>query len=148
MTFLGRDLAVEYYRLTRNPLGWRRGGCLKTRRAFLAAVLVLVSCGQAPTTIAPVTPAAVPVASPASIAPTPALTPTPTPAGTPRPTATPIPTPAPTPASGTLWAWGDNSDGQLGDGSTTTRLTPVQVSGLGGVTAIAAGLDHSLALKR
>jgi len=35
----------------------------------------------------------------------------------------------------------------LGDGTTTQRLTPVQVSGLASVTAIAAGVDHSLALK-
>lgn len=29
--------------------------------------------------------------------------------------------------SGVLWAWGDNSFGQLGDGTTETRATPVQV---------------------
>jgi 6-phosphogluconolactonase (cycloisomerase 2 family)/alpha-tubulin suppressor-like RCC1 family protein/fibronectin type 3 domain-containing protein len=49
---------------------------------------------------------------------------------------------------GTVWAWGNNSYGQLGDGSTTTnRSTPVQASGLSGVTAIAAGAGHTLALK-
>jgi hypothetical protein len=48
---------------------------------------------------------------------------------------------------GTVWAWGYNRDGQLGDGTTTNRTTPVQVSGLSGVTAIAAGTHHSLALK-
>lgn len=31
---------------------------------------------------------------------------------------------------GTLWAWGWNEYGQLGDGSTTNRNTPVQVSSL------------------
>jgi alpha-tubulin suppressor-like RCC1 family protein len=48
---------------------------------------------------------------------------------------------------GTVWAWGLNAIGQLGDGTTTTpRRTPVQVVGLTGVTAIAAG-GFSLALK-
>jgi Regulator of chromosome condensation (RCC1) repeat len=44
-------------------------------------------------------------------------------------------------------AWGSNGSGQLGDGTTTDRTTPVQVSGFTGVTAIAAGTEHSLALK-
>ena len=48
---------------------------------------------------------------------------------------------------GTVWAWGGNSKGQLGDGSTTNRLTPVQVRDLTGVTAISGGGHHSLALK-
>src|SRR5512133_1856957 len=30
-------------------------------------------------------------------------------------------------SDGRLWAWGYNSFGQLGDGTTTSRLTPVQV---------------------
>jgi alpha-tubulin suppressor-like RCC1 family protein len=49
---------------------------------------------------------------------------------------------------GTVWAWGLNDVGQLGDGTTTNRTRPVQVKGLGDVTAIAAGTGHSLALKR
>jgi len=47
---------------------------------------------------------------------------------------------------GTVWAWGDNHRGSLGDGTTTSRSTPVQVPGLTGVAAIEAGY-HSLALK-
>ncbi|MBI3502328.1 MAG: T9SS type A sorting domain-containing protein [Bacteroidetes bacterium] len=34
---------------------------------------------------------------------------------------------------GTVWTWGDNADGQIGDGTNTARLTPVQVKGLGNV---------------
>lgn len=49
---------------------------------------------------------------------------------------------------GTVRAWGDNNVGQLGDGTNTPQSnTPVQVSGLTDVKAIAAGMHHSLALK-
>ena len=46
----------------------------------------------------------------------------------------------------TVWAFGLNSDGQLGDNTTTQRKTPIQVSGLSSVVAVAAGAKHSLAL--
>ncbi|MFM1751820.1 MAG: hypothetical protein RL119_782 [Actinomycetota bacterium] len=45
--------------------------------------------------------------------------------------------------------WGSNSHGRLGNGTTTNSLVPVDVSGLGlgsGVTAIAAGVDHTCAI--
>jgi alpha-tubulin suppressor-like RCC1 family protein len=43
--------------------------------------------------------------------------------------------------------WGDNSLGQLGDGTTTQRSTPVAVSGLAnGVIALAAGREHTCAV--
>jgi alpha-tubulin suppressor-like RCC1 family protein len=44
-------------------------------------------------------------------------------------------------ASGHVYAWGDNSDGQLGNGSTggPAATTPVQVSGLSDIVQIAAG---------
>jgi alpha-tubulin suppressor-like RCC1 family protein len=48
---------------------------------------------------------------------------------------------------GTVWAWGDNGYGQLGTGSTTQSLIPVQVTGLTGVIAVATGYNHTVALK-
>src|SRR5262249_26375217 len=47
---------------------------------------------------------------------------------------------------GTVWTWGDNYGGQIGDGTTTDRPTPFHVPGLSGVTAIAAGGFHSVAV--
>jgi len=48
---------------------------------------------------------------------------------------------------GTLWAWGLNSSGQLGNGTRTNSTTPLQVSGLTDVISISAGRNHTLALK-
>jgi alpha-tubulin suppressor-like RCC1 family protein len=49
---------------------------------------------------------------------------------------------------GTVWSWGWNDNGQLGDGTRgNIRNTPVKVSNLEGVKAIAGGGRHSLALK-
>jgi alpha-tubulin suppressor-like RCC1 family protein len=47
----------------------------------------------------------------------------------------------------TVWAWGENEWGQLGDGTTTKSDVPVQVKNLNDITAISAGSYHSLALK-
>jgi alpha-tubulin suppressor-like RCC1 family protein len=50
-------------------------------------------------------------------------------------------------AAGGVVCWGYNTSGQLGDGTTTRRLTPTAVSGLGsGVTGVAALWDHNCAL--
>jgi hypothetical protein len=46
-----------------------------------------------------------------------------------------------------VWAWGHNNDGQLGDGTTVMRPTPVQIPGLGGIVSVAAGESHSLAVQ-
>ena len=51
-------------------------------------------------------------------------------------------------ADGTLWAWGENSSGQLGDGTVINRDTPVQVTGISDIVDFAAGGRHSLVLKR
>ncbi len=48
---------------------------------------------------------------------------------------------------GTVWTWGQNTLGQLGDGTTTDRTTPVQVNGLSDVIAVAAGRTMIMALK-
>ncbi len=54
-------------------------------------------------------------------------------------------------SDGTVWAWGYNYSGQLGDGTYIGKTVPVQVKGssgyLGGVVAIAAGGSHSVALR-
>jgi len=47
---------------------------------------------------------------------------------------------------GTVWAWGNNSSGALGNGTNTDSNSPVQVSGLTGVKAISAASDYNIAL--
>ena len=47
---------------------------------------------------------------------------------------------------GTLWAWGRNDDGQIGDGTTTSRAAPVKISGVPNVKSVAAGYDHTVVL--
>lgn len=53
--------------------------------------------------------------------------------------------------NGTLWAWGWNADGELGNGTDGSTLwyrpTPGPVSGLTSVAGVAAGDTHSLAVK-
>ena len=49
-------------------------------------------------------------------------------------------------ADGSLYAWGANYNGQLGDGTAEEHLSPVLVVGLTGVTHVAAGAVHSLAV--
>ena len=96
--------------------------------------------------------------------PTPSPTPVSTPAPTPRPTPESVPAPTAQPVSaigatiaaghnfsfaiqpdGTLWAWGWNDYGQLGDGTFIDRNIPVQI--LDDVVAVTAGMEHALAIK-
>ena len=46
---------------------------------------------------------------------------------------------------GSLWTWGSNSYGQLGDGTVISRLAPVKV--LDDVIAVSAGFSHTLAIR-
>ncbi|MBK8657878.1 MAG: hypothetical protein IPN22_03115 [Bacteroidetes bacterium] len=48
--------------------------------------------------------------------------------------------------NGTVMGWGYNAYGQLGDGTTTTRLTPVIMSGISTATKVACGDNHTLLL--
>lgn len=47
---------------------------------------------------------------------------------------------------GSLWTWGDNSSGKLGDGTTEFRLDPVKI--MENVALVSLGGDHSAAVKK
>lgn len=51
-------------------------------------------------------------------------------------------------ANGAVWTWGQNTNGQLGNGTTATAKVPQQLATISGVKAVAAGATHTLALKR
>jgi Tol biopolymer transport system component/alpha-tubulin suppressor-like RCC1 family protein/lysophospholipase L1-like esterase/chitodextrinase len=52
-------------------------------------------------------------------------------------------------SDGSVWGWGENREGEVGDGTTVDRLTPVGVNLSAGaaVTSIAAGADQSYAVR-
>jgi hypothetical protein len=45
-----------------------------------------------------------------------------------------------------LWCWGDNEYGQLGDGTRTSRTLPMQVAGLPAISHVSLGRYHSCAV--
>lgn len=48
---------------------------------------------------------------------------------------------------GTLWAWGSNANGELGDGTTVSKSSPVQIGSLTNWKLVSAGSYHSAAIK-
>lgn len=50
--------------------------------------------------------------------------------------------------AGTVLAWGYNNRGQLGDGTLTSRMTPMPVSGLSDIVEVTAGDYFSIARRR
>jgi len=51
-------------------------------------------------------------------------------------------------ANGTLWAWGDNQWGQLGDGTVVDKASPIRIGADNDWAAVEAGNSHALAAKR
>ena len=48
-------------------------------------------------------------------------------------------------SDGSLWAWGANSYGQLGDGTRTSRYTPVRI--MENVSYVSAGRRYTMAIR-
>jgi alpha-tubulin suppressor-like RCC1 family protein len=122
--------------------------------AALAAAIVLTACGGGGGGEAPA-----PAPAPVQDTTPPAITTTVPPAGT-----TTLPPAGNTVAlksavatgdlhtcalqpAGTVLCWGLNSNGQLGNGTTTKSLTPVPVTGLNQVVGLSVGAVHSCALQ-
>jgi alpha-tubulin suppressor-like RCC1 family protein len=50
-------------------------------------------------------------------------------------------------SDGSLWAWGRNQEGQLGDGGNLSQITPVRIGADTNWRRVYAGYNHTLALK-
>jgi alpha-tubulin suppressor-like RCC1 family protein len=50
-------------------------------------------------------------------------------------------------ANGNVWTWGNNSAGQLGDGTTISSSVPIKVNGLGSIISVSAGDGSTVVLK-
>jgi alpha-tubulin suppressor-like RCC1 family protein len=46
-----------------------------------------------------------------------------------------------------MWAWGNNSDGRLGDGTVVNKSSPVQIGGLTNWYQVSGGGSHTAAIK-
>jgi alpha-tubulin suppressor-like RCC1 family protein len=49
-------------------------------------------------------------------------------------------------STGLVRCWGENTDGQLGDGTTVQKSVPTLAEGVAGATAIGCGRQHSCAV--
>ena len=50
-------------------------------------------------------------------------------------------------SDGSLWAWGNNDYGQIGDGTTYNRYSPVPIGPDNDWVMVSGGFSHSLAVK-
>ena len=51
-------------------------------------------------------------------------------------------------ADGSVWSWGYNSYGQIGDGTTTYKKYPVKISGFSGISSVFCGTEKNFAIAQ